>query len=234
MSNPKMAPMLQSKWIAPALALAASLAITGPAFAQDYITDQHYLSNITPTALNTAPSATYADWNTGTYPPTTITDVTSGSDQGLEINSYGYGSLYYSIPAGQQVKLNSSDALVSLTFTINAPVGTYYVGVPFILGDNNGNSYTYVINGTGYGTYGNGTWTETLPLSPAMLTATEGGNEIMQGLNLEFDPAGNLPTGQGPYDITFNSLSFSPAPEPASLTLLGIGFAGLMAVRRRK
>jgi hypothetical protein len=222
----KTTPANQSKWIVTALALTASLAVSGSALAQDYITGQQYLSNITPTAL-------YAGWNaTSGFPPTTVTDVTTGPNQGLEIYSLGYGSLYYAIPAGQQVTLKPTDTMVSLTFTINAPAGSYYVGVPFLLDDNNGNSS---IGYGGYSTFGNGTWTETDPLSAAMLTATAAGGEIVNGLNLEFDPAGNLPNGSGPYDITFNSISFSaPVPEPTTLALLGVGFAGLVAARRRK
>jgi hypothetical protein len=222
----KTTPANQSKWIVTALALTASLAVSGSALAQDYITGQQYLSNITPTAL-------YAGWNpTSGFPPTTVTDVTTGPNQGLEIYSLGYGSLYYAIPAGQQVTLKPTDTMVSLTFTINAPAGSYYVGVPFLLDDNNGNSS---IGYGGYSTFGNGTWTETAPLSAAMLTATAAGGEIVNGLNLEFDPAGNLPNGSGPYDITFNSISFSaPVPEPTTLALLGVGFAGLVAARRRK
>lgn len=236
--TPKTASTHQSKWMATALALAASMAVGGSAMAQDYITGAQYLSNITSNALETAPSALYAGWNPTTgFPATTINDVTSGSNQGLEIFSYGYGSFFYSIPASQQAALNPLDTEVSLTFTINSPTGPasgpgpWYVGVPFLLDDNNGNSG---VSYGGYATFGPGTWTETAPLSAAMLTATEAGDEIINGLNLEFDPAGNLPNGSGPYDITFNSLTFEPAPEPASLALLGIGFAGLLAARRRK
>ena len=51
MFTPKTALMHQSKRIATALALTASLAVGSSAMAQDYITGQQYLSNITPTAL---------------------------------------------------------------------------------------------------------------------------------------------------------------------------------------
>jgi len=52
----------------------------------------------------------------------------------------------------------------------------------------------------------------------------------MNGINFQIDPA-NV---SGNYDITFNSLTLTPAPEPATLALAGLGAAGLLAFRRRK
>ena len=53
---------------------------------------------------------------------------------------------------------------------------------------------------------------------------------IINGMNFQIDPA-NV---SGNYDITFNSLVLSPVPEPATLALVGLGAAGLLAFRRRK
>lgn len=119
-----------------------------------------------------------------------------------------------------------ADTEVTLTFTLNSPAGSYYVGVPFAISDNTGNVFY-----GGYSTYGPGTWSETVPLDSTQLAAVAAGGDAINGINLEFDPAGNVPGGA--YDITFNSLVLS-VPEPTTLALVGLGAAGLLAFRRRK
>jgi hypothetical protein len=207
-----------SKWIATAIAVAGGLAAVSSAQAQG-VTGDATLDNVPPGSV----TAYYASWST--QPPTTVTDGPSG----LTVMAGGYGSLYDSISSPQV--MNASDNQVSLTFTINSPAGSYYVGVPFAINDNSGNVFY-----GGYSTYGPGTWTETAPLSAAQQTAISAGGDVIYSFNLEFDPAGNLPNGggAGPYNITFNSLVLSEAtPEPSTLALVGSGIAGLLAFRRR-
>ena len=212
----------QTKWLAAAISVASGLAVVSSAQAQA-VTGDAYLDNIAPGAV----TAYYASW--ASQPPTGPTVVTS-TGTGLEISSLGYGSLYYAIPGGaggQQQPLNTADNQATLTFTLNGPAGSYYVGVPFIL-DDNVSSDTY----GGYSMYGQGTWTETVPLTAGQQAAIAAGGDAINGINLEFDPAGNVPGGA--YDITFNSLVLSHIPEPATLALVGLGAAGFLAIRRRK
>lgn len=194
----------------------AGLAAVSSAQAQG-VTGSAHLDNLSSGAITY-----YPGWSS--QPPTVITSGASG----FEVASSGYGSLYYAVPGAQLQTPNPADDQVTLTFTLNAPAGSYYVGVPFIINDNSG-AVTY----GGYSTYGPGTFSETLPLSAGQLAAVQTGSDKIYGFNLEFDPAGNVPGGA--YDITFNSLTLSSSvPEPSTLSMIGLGATGFLALCRRK
>ena len=216
--------------LAAALAVACGLAAAGSAPAQS-ITGGTYLS-IDPTTFGNGTNALYASWQSGT--------VTSGAN-GVEVSAAGYGSFYYLIPPSQRQTLNPADTLATLIFTVNSPSvsSINWMGTPFILDDNSGavtlGGYSASGNpGSDPGTTWNGNVvTETESLSAAELAAIQAGTDSINGFNLEDDP---YFAGPPIYDITFNSLTLSPAPtpEPTTLALAALGAAGLLAARRRK
>ena len=222
----------QTKQLVTAIAVAGSLVIASSALAQDYVTGTPTLSNMDPSTLSTAPNALYSAW-------AGAQTAISSSAAGLEISSLGYGSLYYVVPT--PVTLNVNDAQATLTVTVNNPANTGWVwaGLPFLLNDNAG---AFTLGGyLGYQNAGNpagvvwqtgsSTFTETVPLPAAMITAIQAGNDAIYGFNLELDPA--VVTGDL-YDVTFNSLSLEPVPEPGTLALVCLGAVGLLAIRRRQ
>jgi hypothetical protein len=203
-----------AKCLAASVAGVAVLAAVNSALAQS-ATGTPTLSNLT-----AGQTTLYPGWSGA---PTVITS----SAAGYEVSTANYGSLYYA--NSTPIALNAADTQVTLTFTLNGPsTGPFYIGVPFILNDTAGTA-TY----GGYNTFTfPGTYSETVPLAAAQQTAVSGGSDVLYGFNLELDPAGNTPGNA--YDITFNSLTLSAAPEPSTYALLGMGVASLAALRRRK
>src|ERR1035437_4574997 len=206
-----------SKWFAAVLAVASGLVMVNSAQAQA-ITGTPYLSNIP------AVGPSYSGyWAT---PLATITSTPTG----LEFNAPGgtgsFCQMYYPIPFGDQTALNLLDTQVTFDFTWNSGNAVGGVNVLFALGDSLGGVDYY---GTGYVVPTPGLNSYTFALQ-APNQADVAAGAIINGMNFQIDPA-NV---SGNYDITFNSLTLSPVPEPATLALVGLGAAGLLAFRRRK
>lgn len=171
---------------------------------------------------------------------------------GLEVVSAGYGGGYVDISDYQgTINLNPSDTQYSLTLTLNGPASDYpWQGTGFTLNDSLASTGAFMPNSPSSGDYSgpgnpgnpaNFTWVENSPTSytltetgnfdSADLTTVQGGGAYVYGLNLNFDGSPD----PGAYDVTFNSLSFSPAPvpEPTTFALAGLGMISLLAFRRR-
>ena len=205
------------KWFAAVLAVASGLVIVSSAQAQP-VTGTPYLSNIP------AVGPSYSGyWST---PLATITSTPTGLEFNAPGGSGSFSQLYYPLPLGQQTPLNPLDTKVTFDFTWNSGNAVAGVNVLFALDDSLGGVDYY---GTGYvvPTPGLNSYTFTLQ-SPNL--ANVGAGAIINGMNFQIDPA-NV---SGNYDITYNSIVLSPVPEPATLALVGLGAAGLLAFRRRK
>lgn len=208
-----------TKWFAGALAVAGGLAMITSAQAQS-ITGTPYLSNIDPD------NASF----TGNW-ATTATILSTPT--GMEFQAAGgagtFSTMYYPIfnYPSQVTPLNPADNQVTFDFTWNSGTVAGGVAVIFALGSNGGANYY----STGYGNsfVPGTTYSYTFLLQASNLADVSAGNTI-GGLNFQIDP-GNV---TGNYDITYNSLTLTPTPEPTTLALAGLGTAGLMAFRRRK
>jgi hypothetical protein len=206
-----------TKWFATALAMASGLIIANSAQAQG-ITGTPFLSNIP------AVGPSYSGyWST---PLATITSTPTGLEFNAAGGSGSFSQMYYAIPVGQQTSLNPLDTMVTFNFLWNSGNAVGGVNVLFALDDSNGGVNYY---GTGYNipTPGLNSYTFNLQ-SPNQANVTAG--YLISGMNFQIDPA-NV---SGNYDITYSSITLTPAPEPTTFALAGLGVAGLLAFRRRK
>ena len=217
-----------TKWIAAALAVTGGLVMSNAAKADTTLS----------TFQNFNLSATYANWDvTGSeiisggsgFTPIITSGATPGSFD-VQAQAYGSGAYNFASP----INATGANEFV-FTFTINTPSsGTFWMNPGVDIADGTHLVHLTAANTEGayldYSHYSKGTYTVYGPLHDQF-----GGADLdvstITAFNLELDPAEF--GGNAPYDITYNSLVLTTAPEPTTLALLGIGAAGLVIARRR-
>jgi len=206
-----------TKQLVTTLAVVAGLTLASSTQAQ-FVTGQPTLNNINPT--NTFP--------TGFWYTSNMVDTATG----LQITAAGgagsFSTLYYPLPAGQVTPLNPADNKVVFTWTWNSGNAIAGINVLFALDDNNGgvDYYDAIVPAYSLTPTPGTTYSITLALQQPNQANIAAGFPI-GGLNFQIDPA-NV---SGDYTITFDSIQL--IPEPATVTLVGLGLLGVMALRRR-
>jgi hypothetical protein len=207
------------------LAVTAGLTLALATQAQ-YITGDKYLDHC----------STVAGW--GSY--AIINSGINFTPTGIEMQapvSGGYGGANFVIDTGNIQTFNPADTAVQLTITLNGDPTPYIWFSPgqIVLTDDSG-SYDYSEPYFGWQNAGNPlsvvwsntTATITLPLQLGQLARIQAGNDHIYSFDLDVDPfVISTPT----YDVTFNSIQL--IPEPATVTLVGLGLLGLLGLRRR-
>jgi len=207
-----------TKQLVAMLAVVVGLALASSTQAQ-FVTGQPTLNNIDPNG--TFPS--------GLWTTNNMVDTATG----LQITAPGGGgsfsTLYYPLPAPQVTPLNTQDNAVIFKWTWNSGNAVGGINVLFALDDNNGgvDYYDAIVPAYSLIPTPGTTYSVTLPLQSPNQANVAAGFPI-GGLNFQIDPA-NV---SGNYTITFDSIQL--IPEPATVSLVGLGLLGLVGLRRRR
>lgn len=191
------------------LALVAGLVLSASASADTLITNfDSYV-----------PNSLYGAWGDGN-----VTTITSGPTS-YDVESLDFGGAYKDIipnPDGTGETTVELDASVIATSLGN-------LGFVIALGDTDLTEWNYRWLGVTAGNH-----ILTLPIDTPTFISNNGGNSVLDLDALDYIHIQVDPGGANSYSVSFNNLRLTGAvPEPASITLVVCGVAGLLVLRRR-